>query len=402
MKIGIWLKPNYAPTEGGGFSYYDRLITGIDNYTFTKELEICYITTGNESLTLKHPIIRLSFSHTISSTDKLKLHIPVLRSQIREKITVQTDRLRIASYIETLKSNGIRLIFYPTPYMCEISDFPFITTHWDIGHRSTFTFPEVAGETTFRIREEFYNNILPKALLIFCESEAGKQELIKYTHINSNRIKKVPLFAGLCATHYPNPQQQQCFLQKYNLKENKYFYYPAQFWAHKNHHTLLQAFLQVTKIFPDYKLVFSGENQGNLNYIQKVVEKLHLDSSVVFAGFVSIEEVSSLYYNSTALVMPTLMGPTNMPPLEAMEIGCPIICSDLPGHREELGDAAIYINPLSAEDISQAMITMISHRDDFVKKINEQREKSNFNLKSALEAINTHLVDAVAIRECWE
>ena len=91
-----------------------------------------------------------------------------------------------------------------------------------------------------------------------------------------------------------------------------------------------------------------------------------------------------------------------MPPLEAMESGCPVICSDLPGHREEMGDAAVYINPLNAADISQAMITMIAQREDYVKKINEQREKSVFRLEHALDAINTHLCDAVSIRECWE
>ena len=45
---------------------------------------------------------------------------------------------------------------------------------------------------------------------------------------------------------------------------------------------------------------------------------------------------------------------------------------------------------------------MIKQREDYVKKINEQREKSVFRLENALEAINTHLHDAVSIRECWE
>ncbi len=402
MKIGIWLNPDYSPTMGGGFSYYDRLITCVDNYTFAKELNICFITTGKNPIKLKHPVIQLSFSYKASTYEKMKCHLPLLGSRAKKKIAVQIEQKCKASYTKTLKENGIRLIFYPTPYVCELPDFPFVTTHWDIGHRSTFTFPEVAEGATFYEREEFYNNILPKALLILTESETGKQELLKYTHLNPDRIKTVPLFAGNSATVFLDIQEQLTILQQFNLKEKKYFYYPAQFWAHKNHYTLLHAFSLLKKDHPDYKLVFSGSDKGNLNYIKQIVNKLHLNDSVVFAGFVSNEIVGTLYRNATALVMPTLMGPTNMPPLEAMEIGCPVICSNFPGHREELSDAAIYINPLSTEDISMAMETMIKQREDYVKMIIEQREKSVFRLENALEAINTHLIYAVSIRECWE
>ena len=401
MKIGIWLKPDYSPTVGGGFSYYDRLIKGIDDYTFAKELEICFVTTSQNPIELKHPVIQLSFSYKVSTCEKLKCHIPLLRNRTRKRIAARTDQKRKSSYTKTLKENNIRLIFYPTPYMCELPDFPFVMTHWDIGHRSTFTFPEVAEGVTYLDRESFYNYILPKALFILTESSAGRQELINYTHLNQNRIKIVPLFAGDCVSINHN-SQQQTILQQFNLKEKKYFYYPAQFWSHKNHYTLLKAFSLLKNNYSDYKLVFSGSDQGNLNYIKQAVNDLCLNDSVVFAGFVSNETVSTLYRNATSLVMPTLMGPTNMPPLEAMESGCPVICSDLPGHREELGDAAVYINPLNAADISQAMITMIAQREDYVKKINEQREKSVFRLEHALDAINTHLCDAVSIRECWE
>lgn len=402
MKIGIWLNSDYSPTVGGGFSYYDRLIKGIDSYLFANELEICFITTSQTPPKLNHPIILLSFSYKVSAFEQLKCHVPLLRSRARKRIAARIDHTRKTTYTQTLKENGIRLIFYPTPYTCELPDFPFVTTHWDIGHRSTFTFPEVEEGTIFYDRENFYNNILPKALFILTESNAGRQELIKYTHLNPDRIRVVPLFPGASASIKPDIQRQQATLQQFNLVEKKFFYYPAQFWAHKNHYTLLKAFSLLKTEYPDYKLVFSGSDQGNLKYIQQVVTTLCLNDNVVFAGFISIEAVNSLYHNTIAMVMPTLMGPTNMPLLEAMELGCPVICSDLPGHREELGDAAIYINPSSEEDISQAMETMIKQREDYVKKINEQREKSVFRLENALEAINTHLLDAVSIRECWE
>ena len=48
-----------------------------------------------------------------------------------------------------------------------------------------------------------------------------------------------------------------------------------------------------------------------------------------------------LYTEALALVMPTYFGPTNLPPLEAFQTGTPVLYSDLPGMREQVGDAAI-------------------------------------------------------------
>jgi glycosyltransferase involved in cell wall biosynthesis len=54
--------------------------------------------------------------------------------------------------------------------------------------------------------------------------------------------------------------------------------------------------------------------------------------------------LESFYKNALALVMPTYFGPTNIPPLEAFHWGCPVCYSDLPGLREQVGDAAFLMD----------------------------------------------------------
>ena len=61
-----------------------------------------------------------------------------------------------------------------------------------------------------------------------------------------------------------------------------------------------------------------------------------------FLGLVPDEDIPALYEGALALVMPAYYGPTNLPPLEAVTLGCPVIYSDLPGCREQMGDAALY------------------------------------------------------------
>jgi len=53
--------------------------------------------------------------------------------------------------------------------------------------------------------------------------------------------------------------------------------------------------------------------------------------------------------------MPTFFGPTNIPPLEAMALGCPVAVSDIYAMREQLGDAALYFRPNSVRDIINIM-----------------------------------------------
>jgi len=49
------------------------------------------------------------------------------------------------------------------------------------------------------------------------------------------------------------------------------------------------------------------------------------------------------------MIMPTFFGPTNIPPLEAIAVGCPVAVSNIYGMPHQLGDAALYFNPTRVE-----------------------------------------------------
>jgi glycosyltransferase involved in cell wall biosynthesis len=68
--------------------------------------------------------------------------------------------------------------------------------------------------------------------------------------------------------------------------------------------------------------------------------------------------MAGLYLASAGLVMPTFFGPTNIPILEAWRMGRPVITSDIRGVRSQAGDAALLVDPSSAEDLAGAMQTL--------------------------------------------
>ena len=59
------------------------------------------------------------------------------------------------------------------------------------------------------------------------------------------------------------------------------------------------------------------------------------------------------FFSATSRVR--LFGPLNLPPLEAFALGCPVIAADIPGAKQELGDAAMLVNPANEFEIAEAL-----------------------------------------------
>lgn len=402
MKIAVWLEGNYTdPQIGGGFSYYNKLIEGINNYTFSDGLEVCFVSQVEQDKSLFHKeVIHLPHRFHYSILEKIIIKTHKNDNALKNRIIKREYNKENDINYKLLRDNNVQIIYYPIQMQFHLDNYPFIATNWDIGHRSTYAFPEVT-HLVFRERDNYCMNILPKALMVFCESISGKKELAKYTLINDDRIRVVPIFAGNVGNIIVDDTTTLNIIKEYQLTKHHYFFYPAQFWAHKNHYNLLRAFKLFYIIHPDYKLVLTGGDQGNKAYIEQCIKILQLSDAVEILGFVNDEVLKVLYQNATSLIMPTLMGPTNMPPLEAMELGCPVICSDLPGHREELGDAAIFIDALKPEEILNAMQEMHISRSVYVEKILQQQKKSAFTIENALNRINHYFEEIAHIRNCW-
>ena len=401
MKIGVWLNKDYNPEEGGGFSYYDRLVHAIDTYQFADGLDICFVTEGAAHYTFNRQVVVLKSTAKATLCERIKKHLPLVGWHYQTELTKRLAQAKWKDYRSVLETNGVKLLFYPTSGRA-VPNFPFVATNWDIGHLSTFAFPEVSMDGQFESRQHYYSTILPQALLTFCESEAGKQELLQFTNIKEDKLQVVPIFAGKCVDVKVGDVQQQEILNRYNLVKYRYFFYPAQFWAHKNHYTLLNAFKLFIAKYPDYKLVLTGSDQGNLAYVKQLISDYGLTEKVVFPGFVPIETINTFYLNATSLLMATYFGPTNMPPLEAMALGCPVVCSDLAGHREQLGDAALYFN--AGDDIAllNCMLEVSENNKVYRKKIVEQQRESIFTIDHALKRIDKYLLNAVEIRSTWD
>ena len=369
LKIAVYLDADYKPQVGGGYSYASKLVELIDQYAFEERIEIVFISeaklgTNSFSKSFLHIPKNQFISECWSFGKKLRLKISSLlpsgTKMMKEMIEAQQSAIN-AKVVSFLHENAIDLIYYLKPESNPYN-MPYIMTHWDLGHKTMFAFPEATQDGNFEKREKYHRIELQKAFAIFTESETSIDELVFHERIDKARIFVLPLMPGKVVGIDVSLAVQSDILKKWSLENGQFYFYPAQFWAHKNHYALVQAFAIVSQKNPNVKLVLSGSDKGNKKYIEELVSQLNLSEKVLFVGFISDEEVFALYKNAIALVMPTLLGPTNMPLLEAHALGCPVLCSNLSGHQRQMGDKATYFNPIDPSDIAEKMCgTILRH-----------------------------------------
>jgi len=244
------------------------------------------------------------------------------------------------------------LAYFAAPAFARI-DIPFVFTLWDLGHRTIPEFPEVrSASDPWTQREAMARRMLAQASYVVVGNETGAAEVCGLYGVDPKRVVPLP---------FPNPDfSGVTSVAPAWLPARPFFLYPAQLWPHKNHHTLLQALALLAKRGVEADLVFVGSDKGNTAFLKSTAAELGLTGRVHFGGFVPRGELKALYEKAAGLVFPSLLGPNNLPPQEAAVLGCPAILTDSPGHREQLGEGALYVPPLDAEAWASAMARVLS------------------------------------------
>lgn len=361
MKIGFYLGHLVPPSAGGAYTFVESILNALQHINTHHEFYFFYkspkdIYPNNNFINIANP-----------------------KGQTLEKIPYEY---------------GIELIYYLTPQFIPTT-LPYIATVWDLAHRILPVFPEFTQSGwTYEAREKHYTQVLSKASMIVTGNMAGASQIEKYYNINPSLIKTIPM---------PTPDYvykltpNNSILEENNLSTFEYYFYPAQFWPHKNHIRILQAIKNTSD-----KVVFTGSDKGNISYIKSKVAEYGLENQVLFLGFVEKEELISLYKNAKGLIYASYLGPDNIPPLEAMALDCPVICADYDGAKEQLGDAALFFNPQKTEELLFQMNLLQNNelKNSLIKKGRIVAQNCNCN-NYAAQMLN--LIDTlVPMLECLD
>lgn len=235
---------------------------------------------------------------------------------------------------------------------------PFITVVYDLCHREHGEFPEVSDKIEFEKRERIFRAEVPRAIAVLISSSWLAQKLQLYYGIDKERLIELPLFPASHSRVRATAEEVHRVRLRYSLI-NDYVFYPAQYWPHKNHVYVLEAMrILVDTWGRRIEIVFCGSDFGNAEHIRRTAARLGIADRVHMLGFVDAEDMSALYTGAQSLVMPTYFGPTNMPPIEAAAIGCPVIYSDLPEFRAQFGEAVLYCDLREPASLAEKIRTL--------------------------------------------
>jgi glycosyltransferase involved in cell wall biosynthesis len=300
----------------------------------------------------------------------------------------------------SLEEQGASLVWFASNY-AEDCQLPFLFTVLDVEHIRQPWFPEVSRNGLWEQREYYFSRYIPKATRVIVPNEVGAEQIMHAWGINRERIvclaHPTPRFALEAAEADPPAELEHLGVRP------PYLFYPAQFWAHKNHPLLFDALVELNRSAdPPYQLVLVGSDKGELARMRTLARRLGVEEHVRFLGFVEDAALVALYRYAHALTYPSRFGPENLPPLEAMALGCPVIAAGVPGAREQMGEAALLVSP----DEPAELVAAVRRLDDAELRdrlVARGRDRAGeWTARDYVAGVLSFLNDFERLKRAWE
>lgn len=261
----------------------------------------------------------------------------------------------------------------------------------DIFHSPDFVLPPLRhGKTILTVHDlsflrypecfepslvKYLRRLVPRSVghasLVLADSESTKRDLVELMKVPAQKIEV--LYAGVNSTFIPISDERflAAVLKKYFI-EAPFLLFVGTIEPRKNLERLLQSYsrLHVEEGIQQH-LLLAGELGWLYADLFQEVQRLKLENSVRFLGYVPDDELPVLMSLADLFVFPSLYEGFGLPPLEAMACGTPVVASNTSSLIEILGDAALLVDParvdLLAEAIYQAL-TNTGQRQSMVAK----------------------------------
>lgn len=239
---------------------------------------------------------------------------------------------------------------------------------------------------------ELQKNLAKQGGGIITDSNHSKKDIVDLLNVPESFVHVVYLAAGEEFKPVGNTQEVK---KKYNLPE-KFALYVGDVTWNKNLPRIIRAAEKagVPLILVGKSITqtdFDKDNPWNKDLVE-VQELLQVTKNTQALGFVSSEDLVSLYNSATVFVMPSLYEGFGLPILEAMQSGCPVITSREGSLPEVAGSAAYYVNAYDEKEISKGIREIFENKKlqaDLTEKGVKQSSKFSWK-RTALETVQVY------------
>jgi glycosyltransferase involved in cell wall biosynthesis len=281
------------------------------------------------------------------------------------------------------KNNEKLDVFYsPTHYLPLNFRVPSVISILDVSYMH---FPKLFKKKDLMMLKYWGKYSIKKSKKIITISESSKSDIINLYKVPAHKVEVV--YPGIKhESRITNHElDMEDLKEKFGIK-NEYILFVGTLQPRKNIKRLIEAY---SKLNTEATLVIVGKKGWQFEEIISSPEKYGVKPKVKFIENALDEDLSALYKHAEFFILPSLYEGFGLPVLEAMSYGCPVITSDVSSLPEAGGDAALYVDPESTEDITKKMQELLDDkelREKLIKKGHEQVKKFSWE-KSAKETM---------------
>lgn len=197
------------------------------------------------------------------------------------------------------------------------------------------------------------------AKIVITPSLSTKNDVVKFCRVNPLKVNIVmPGYNFSTSMEHKEPIHNREFF------DTPYFIFVGRIEYRKNLLRVIKAFevLKQKKHIP-HRLVFVGKNGYGFESIHKEIENSPYQEDIRMLGYVEETEKQWLMQHAALFIFPTLREGFGFPILEAMGLGIPVVASNVGSVPEVAGESALLVNPLSIDEIAEAMYRIVSDND---------------------------------------
>lgn len=253
----------------------------------------------------------------------------------------------VRQFTEVRVPDKIDALHLSAPAPIKMRGVKTVTTIHDlIPIRLPYTTPDNKVEFMARVRESARISDV-----IITVSEASKKDIVEILDVDPEKVAVTYQSTDITPLTPEEKESIPRVLARYGLEPQNYALFVGALEPKKNLRRMIEAFLDIDTPMP---LVIVGRKawmwENELGWIDTALDE-KTRKRLRFLGFVEREDLRRLYTGAQFFLFPSLYEGFGLPVLEAMTMGCPVVTSNVSSLPEVCGDAALYADPLSRDDI---------------------------------------------------
>ena len=242
----------------------------------------------------------------------------------------------------------------PCPVILTIYDTLYLTQEQHYGDRLFLLYAKL-----------FIKPAVKRCALISTISQASRGDILSAFGIPQQKIHVI--YPGVSSRFRPTLDAAEItrVREKYHIA-SPFFLFVGALEPRKNLPCLLRAFslfLKASQGGEQYRLVLAGPGGPAFAELQQITHQLGISEQVRFLGYVTDDDIPSLYSAADAFVFPSLGEGFGLPIVEAMACGTPVVTSNVSSIPEVAGDAAVLVDPEDVQALARAMERVVFDDD---------------------------------------